>query len=153
MKKGLKIFLIVIACILGLAVIGGGVSLVLLNLTANAEEYTMGDDVIRSVTAVVGERKVTSTSTKVGDGVQTKAMHYQSESTRQDLNAYVQYLMGDGGFILTKDMDLNEIPATVQMGKASVEEGQILLLTIDYDVFGYTITIQKGKGSLTVYDQ
>lgn len=152
MKKGLKILLIVIAGILVLGLAVGGVTFMMLNNASNVEEYTLGGDTIKSVKAVVEKRKVTSMGKELNDGVHTEHIHYQSESVQQDLNTYVRYLLEEGGFVLTKDMDLNEIPATIQMGKESVDQGEILLLTIDYDVFGYTITVQKGKGTLTIYD-
>lgn len=149
MKKGLKIVLIVLASILILALVAMGVSTVMLGKTANAEEYTLGSDVIKSVKAVVDKRQVTSVSTGIKDGVQTKTVHYQSDSVQSDLVTYVQYLRGEAGFELIKDMDLTQTPSTVQMGKESEDPGEILILTIDYDSFGYTITIQKGKGTLT----
>lgn len=151
MKKILKIIGIVIACLILLGVIVGAVTYGMLSSAANADEYTIGKDTIKSVKAVAEQRDVTSVSTKTGDGVKTKSIHYQSESVQHDLSIYVQYLREEAGFNLIQDMNLNEIPSRVQLGKQSEEPGHILIMTIDYDVFGYTITIQKGKGSLTVY--
>lgn len=152
MKKGLKIFLIVIACIVGLGLIGGAVAFLTVGNAANAEEYTMGGDTIKSIKAVVEKREVTSISTEISNGVHTKTVHYQSDSVQDDLVQYVQYLREEAGFHLTKEMDLTQFPSTVQMGKESEDPGEILILTIDYDQFGYTLILQKGKGNLTFYD-
>ncbi len=152
MKKGIKIFLIVCACIVGLGLIGGTAAFLMVGNAANAEEYTMGSDTIKSIKAVVEKRNVTSMSTEISDGVRTESVHYQSDSVQEDLVEYIQYLRDEAGFQLTQDMDLTQIPSTVQLGKESEDPGEILILTIDYDPFGYTLTLKKGKGSLTFYD-
>ncbi len=152
MNKTLKTLLIFAACVIALVVLGGTAALVAVGRMANIDEYTIGNDTVQSVKSVVAERKVTSVSSKVSDGVTTKSMHYKSDSVQNDLNAYIPYLMDEAGFILTQDMDLSVIPATVQMAKASNDSGKILVLTIDYDAFGYTITLQKGEGQLTLYE-
>lgn len=149
MKKSLKIFLIVVACLLVVGLIAGGVATFMLNKAANTEEYTIGSDTIKSVKAVVEKRTVTSVSTSIKDGVTTKTVHYKSDSVQEDLIQYVQYLRQDAEFQLIADMNLAQIPATVQMAKDSKDPGNILYLAIDYDMFGYTITLQKGEGSLT----
>ena len=48
-------------------------------------------------------------------------------------------------------MDLSVIPSTVELGKNSNDTGNLIMMTIDYNSFGYTITIQKGEGTLTMY--
>lgn len=152
MKKVLKIILIVVICILSVCLIAGGASYTILRNASNAEEYTIGNDTIKSVKSVVDKRKATSVSTKNSTGVKTKSVHYESDSVQEDLIAYVQYLREEADFNLTQDMDLRNIPSMVQMGKQSEDSGEILMLTIEYDTFGYTITLQKGKGTLTFYD-
>ncbi len=57
----------------------------------------------------------------------------------------------DEGVVLTKDIDLSKVPATARSGRESKDAGQILIMTIDYTNFGYTITLQKGEGTLTRY--
>lgn len=152
MKKGLKIFLIVLACVLALGMIAGGAAFFMMSNAENAEEYTMGSDTIKSVKAVVEKRDVTSVSSGTSDGVHTKSMHYKSGSVQSDLVTYIQYLREEAGFQLLQDMDLRQCPAVVQLGKESEDPGKILVMTIDYDQFGYTLTIKKGQGTVTSYD-
>lgn len=150
MKKGLKVFLIVIGCILALALIGGGIAFFAVGNAADADEYKLGDDVIRSVKAVVEKRDISSISTETSNGVQTKTIQYKSPNVQEDLVRYVEYLRTDGGFSLTQDMDLSVSPASVQLAKESVDEGKIIIFTINYDSFGYTMIIQKGEGTFSL---
>lgn len=147
MKKLLKIVLIIFA----LGLIGGIIAFMAVGNTANAEEYKIGNDTIKSIKSIVEKRQVVSVSTKASNGVTTKTIEYKSDSVQDDLLKYTQYLRNEGGFALTKDMDLREIPSTVQLGKNSNDAGKIVMMTIDYNSFGYTITIQKGEGTLTRY--
>lgn len=64
---------------------------------------------------------------------------------------YIEYLRNDGGFYLTKGMDLSEVPSSVELEKMSNDDGNLIVMTIDYNSSGYTITIQKGKGTLNLY--
>lgn len=151
MKKSIKILLIVIACIFGITLVAGGISHLLIRNTTDAEEYEMGDDTLLSIKSVVGKRDIVGISTGIYDGVKTKSMEYRSSSVQEDLMTYVQYLRDEGGFILVRDMDLTQIPSSVYLGKTSVDPGMLVMLTIDYDAFGYTLTLQKGEGTLTTY--
>ncbi len=151
MKKALKIILIVVVCIFSIALIGGGIAFFATGNAANAEEYKLGNDTVKSIKAVVEKRNVTSISTETSNGVKTKKIEYKSNSVQEDLVKYIQYLRNEGGFSLTKDVDLSLTSSTVQLGKASKDSGKLLLLTIDYNSFGYTITLQKGNGTLTTY--
>lgn len=154
MNKNLIIVLIVVISILIPLVIGGlfvGGIFASISKATNAEEYQIGNDTIKTVKAVVGKRKITSINTNINNGLTTKKIEYQSSTTKEDLTKYVQYLRNDGDFILTKNMDLSVSPSTVQLSKESNDYGEILMMTIDYDSFGYIITIQKGKGTLTKY--
>ena len=145
MKTFGKVVLIVVCVLVVIGFIGMGIAFFATGNTANADEYSLGNDTIKSVKAVVEKRDVTSVSSSTSNGVSTK------EITYKDLLTYTQYLRSEGGFVLTKDMNLNVSPSTVQLGKESVESGKIILLTISYDSLGYTISIQKGAGTLNRY--
>lgn len=151
MKKSLKVVLIVVGCIVALSVIIGGIAFFAVGNTANAEEYELGNDTVKSIKAVVEKRKVVSVSTEISNGVETKKMEYKSDNVQEDLTKYATYLKNEAGYVLTKDMNLSLSSSTIQFGKESQDSGKILLLTIDYDPFGYTITFQKGEGTLTLY--
>lgn len=151
MNKVLKIILIVISCIIVLGVVGLIFGFISLGNTANADEYKLGNDTIKSIKSVVEKRQVTSIGTKIVPGLTTKKVGYKSDTVYADLLKYTQYLRNEGGFILTKDMNLSETPSSVQLGKESNDSGELIMMTIEYDLFGYTIIIQKGKGTLTTY--
>lgn len=119
--------------------------------SANADEYKLGDDTVKSIKAVVEKRKVVSISTATSNGVKTKKVEYKSNTVQEDLTKYVQYLRDEAGYVLTKDVDLSQKSASIELGKKSVDSGKILIMTIDYNPFGYTITLQKGEGTLTMY--
>ena len=151
MKTFLKVILIIICC---LVIIGVGIATLLLvsiNNAKNADEYILGNDIIKSVKAVVAEREVTGVSSGTSNGVSKKSVSYKSDSVYDDLVAYAGYLRGDLGFKVTRDYDLSVSPSTIELAKESVDAGQILYVVINYDNFGYTITISKGAGSLNVY--
>ena len=79
----------------------------------------------------------------------TKTVEYKSDSVQDDLIKYVEYLRTDAGFSLIKEMDLSVVPSTVQLAKESVDEGQVIIIIIDYTLNGYTIKLTKGEGTLT----
>lgn len=147
MNKTLKILLIIF--VIGL--IGGIIAFMATGNTANAEEYKLGNDTIKSIKAIVEKRQVVSVSTKTSNGITTKTIEYKSDNVQDDLLKYTEYLRNEEGFSLTKDMDLSVIPSTVELGKNSNDTGNLIMMTIDYNSFGYTITIQKGEGTLTMY--
>lgn len=147
MKKILKIIIIIIA----LAVVGGIIAFIAVGNTANADEYKLGNDTIKSIKAVVEKREVNSVSTETSNGITTKKIKYTSNTVYEDLLKYTQYLRNEGGFALTKDMDLSVTPSTVELGKKSNDDNKIIMMTIDYNSFGYTIIIQKGEGTLSIY--
>lgn len=147
MNKTLKILLIIF--VIGL--IGGIIAFMATGNTANAEEYKLGNDTIKSIKAIVEKRQVVSVSTKTSNGITTKTIEYKSDNVQDDLLKYSEYLRNEEGFSLTKDMDLSVIPSTVELGKISNDTGNLIMMTIDYNSFGYTITIQKGEGTLTIY--
>lgn len=131
--------------------LGGIIAFITVSNTANANEYRLGNDKIKSVKAVVGKRQVTSVSTETSKGITTKKMEYKSDSVQDDLMEYTYYLRTDGEFNLTQNMDLTVVSSTIELSKNSVDDGKIIMMTIEYNPFGYIITIQKGEGTLTVY--
>lgn len=147
MKKLLKIVLIIFA----LGLIGGIIAFVAVGNTANADEYKIGSDTIKSIKAIVEKRQVVSVSTKTGNGVTTKTIEYKSNTVQEDLLKYTNYLRYEAGFGVIKEMDLKVIPSTFALAQSSNDAGKVVVMTIDYNSFGYTITIQKGEGTLNRY--
>ena len=151
MNKFLKIFLIVIACVFVVGIMGGLIAFFITGNTANADEYKLGNDTIRSIKSVVEKRTVSSVSSEIANGISIKKIKYSSNTVQEDLVKYTQYLRNEGGFVLTKNMDLTVVPSIIELTKKSNETGKIVMMIIDYDMFGYTITIKKGEGTLNIY--
>ena len=151
MNKFLKILLIIIATIVILGIGAMVIAFMTINNIANSNEIELGSDTINTVKVVVGERKVTGASTQVSNGVTTKTIKYNSDTVQEDLITYVQYLRNEAGFQLTKDMNLAIVPSMVELAKTSQDSGQIIMLKIEYNDSEYTITVQKGKGTLNLY--
>lgn len=152
MNKGAKIVIIVIAIFLVIAVVGGLLIFNLLKNTLNMKEYKVGDDIIKSITTVVGDRTASGISTSYRDGVTNVEVVYNKQSqVQQDLLEYVTYLREEEDFKLTQDMDLTNPTGVVVMAKPAMEEGKIIMFTIHYTLSEYTFTIQKGEGTFTLY--
>ena len=122
----------------------------ILNKQKNADYYTLGSDRIASVKSVIGVRDITSTSATAQNGVTTKSYDYRSTTSTDDILKYVTYLVDEEGFAPAV---LNQNSSQPVYTKRSFEEDKILLLTMSDTGFGYTLTIQKGEGSLTVTEQ
>jgi hypothetical protein len=111
------------------------------------EQYEMDEDVIPSINSIVGEREVTGVETSTDNGVKVKQYTYASTSVFDDLLQFVTKLREDG-WLVTRDIDLEVVPGTGELGKNSVDEGQIVLVDFSYDESGYTIKISKGEGTI-----
>jgi len=139
---------VLIAIVVGIVL---AVSIPLSNAT-KADYYTLGADQIPSVKLALGQtRKVVSTSTSISGGVTTKVIKYQVSGTSQnkDMSTYMVYLHDKDGFYTLTDIDFSPASATGGLGRNSKDSGQELLLQIEYDTSGYTITIVKEKGKIT----
>lgn len=147
MNKIIKILLIIFV----IAILGGIIAFIAVGNTANAKEYKLGNDTIKSIKTIVEKRQVVSTSTKVENGITIKEIEYKSDSVQDDLLKYTQYLRDEGGFYLTKDMDLSQIPSKIELGKQSSAKGKLVMMIIEYNSYGYKIIIQKGEGTLNKY--
>lgn len=64
--------MIIIACIFVLGLLGGIIAFVATGNTANAEEYNLGNDTVKSIKSVVEKRQVRSVSTETSNGIATK---------------------------------------------------------------------------------
>lgn len=153
MKKGLKIFLIIIAVLAIIAIVGISIVYFTVNKIKNADEYTASGDVIPSIKGVLGEvRNLSSVSTSIENGVtKTEYTYTDIANVNQDIYSYIMYLMSKNGFINTTDYDLSRATGSLQLGASSVESGKVVLIDIDYSLKTYTITITKGEGALTIY--
>lgn len=147
MKKSVKVVLGILGGIIVLGIILGMVVFSVLNNQKNADYYTLGADQIASVKTVVGVREISGVSTSTQNGVSAKTYDYKSETSTTDVSQYVTYIVEEEGFIPTI---LNQQSDQPVYAKESVDEGKILIITIDDTGFGYTLTLQKGEGTLTI---
>lgn len=112
-------------------------------------EYELGADKVPSINAVIGEtRKVTGVSTGTDNGVQYKQYTYQSALVEDDLAIYTNYLR-ENGWLVTKDYDLTTGKGEAQLAKESVDDGNILIISIAFDSGEYAIRFNKLEGELT----
>ena len=157
MNKTIKILLSVCGSIFAFSMIVALVTLTIvfhvLGKVANADTYELGNESISSIKAVVAKRQFVSSSSTTKNGVLKKELEYKSSSVQEDLQKYVEYLHETEDFSFTKDMDLMVVPSTVEMARKSKTDAEkIITLTIEYDAFGYTLTFQKGKGTLNLFE-
>jgi hypothetical protein len=118
-----------------------------LSNAAELEQYEIGEDVIPSINSIVGEREVTGVESSTDNGVKVKQYTYASTSVFDDLLQFVTRLREEG-WLVTQDIDLEVVPGAGELGKNSVDEGQIVLVDFSYDESGYTIKISKGEGTI-----
>jgi hypothetical protein len=148
MKKTLSIIL-ALCLILALTACG---------LLKDEGSYSIGDDKITSIGGVIGElgaRKVNGIEKAIKDGVTTHTYEYKTdpddpEQAANDLVEYFKYLQENDGFIST--IAFSGLPygggQEIQLAKHSVDEGKIIILDIEYNDKGYTLTFTKAKGTL-----
>lgn len=147
MKKGLKILIGIVVVIVIIVL----VALYFTGRQTKMKEITFGEDKIRTVYAVVGEkRKVTGVSyekSTTTDAVRRTVTYKEGVVTEQDITDYVTGLREDG-FLITVSFENYD----GQLGMESKDEGKIVLVDIEYDKLGETvITYTKGTGTITKY--
>ena len=149
MKKSLKIILIIVLAIIALV----GILLLVVNSSlsnaAKLQTYDFGSDKIPSFNSVVGDRKVTGVSSGSStNGVQQKEYTYEIQSRDDDLDAYFNALKA-AGFLVLKPMDGNTLTGSMQLGIASADEGQIILIDLSWDNAKVSVSLTKGDGTIT----
>ena len=148
-KKIMIIFIIVGAIIAIITVIGAVFLVTSVGNIKKADFFELGADQVPTVKLVVGERKITSVSSSIENGITTKIYEYRSDSSVADIEQYIKYLREDEDFIVTS---VNDNKNDVYYGKNSVAEGRIILVYIDANPFGYTIKLIKGRGELNKFN-
>jgi hypothetical protein len=121
---------------------------------AEKEFFTLGPDEVPSVMYVLGEiRDISGISSSTSGGVQTMVVKYKvPENQGSEMYQYTQALMDKYGFFNTNPFDFTGASGSgFTFAANSKEEGYILMVTIDYDNAGYTLTITRAVGTLTVY--
>lgn len=155
-KKSKKILIgVIISIILIIAIIiFVSISFVIkyLNKTSTLDYYIVDNEKVTAITSVVGKRKVNGVSSSISNGIYTKKYSYKNiENAKGDIRAYINKLM-DEEFINTTNIDLNNNSDEIKLAKKSENDNEIIILTINYNEFGYIIKIEKGKGSIQPYN-
>ena len=157
-KKLLPLFIILGVLIVAGATIGilvaKGVIATLAN-TAKLDYIKIGSDEVPTVKNILrGERSMTGISTSTSGGVVTKTLTYSVPIEQaEDMLDYANGLMNDYGYYSTTGYNFSERRGVgFEFAKESVERGYIVSVRIDYDSSGYTITISRYRGTLTVND-
>ena len=119
---------------------------------AGQDYINMGPDQIPSVKLILGEeRNISSYNSSTSGGIQTITIVYKVEENQAgEMRTYAEALMNRYEFFNTTPYNFSEPTGSDFVFAAdSVEEGFIILLQIDYDTSGYTITLTRGEGTLT----
>ena len=118
------------------------------------EYFEIGGDQVPSVMYVLGEtRKITSftqSSSKSSDRI---IVEYSVDSNQGDeMEEYAQALMDDFDFISVNGYDFSgKKGSDIQFAAISEEDDEyVVLVSIDYDSKGYTLTISRGEGSISI---
>ena len=103
---------------------------------------------------MVGERKISGTKSGVSEEGKYKTLTYGTgDVTEEDVWAYIQSLTAEG-YLSTIDTQRSEGTLFQQVGTASVDEGQIVLVEISYDPASETvIQYLVAPGTLTPNDE
>jgi len=125
-------------------------------IDAAAEYYTLGKDRIPSVLKVVGNRNIVNFDTEIANGTMVMVIVYWTDwadptQAANDMAKYFQYLLALDDFIPLKSFDGLPYEGGVEMSfaKDSADEGNIVILDIDYNSKGYSLMFRKGEGKLT----
>jgi len=145
-------------CAIGIGLIVGGIILVVSLLLGGAGKedfFKLGDDEVPSVKYILGEaRDVVSSSTSTSSGATQRVIQYKVDSNQNvEMEKYSQALVKDYGFYQTTDTDFSGRTGTgFQFARESDEEDYIIIVNIDYDRNGYTLTLTRDRGTLTVFE-
>ncbi|MCL1913537.1 MAG: hypothetical protein FWG10_06625 [Eubacteriaceae bacterium] len=117
--------------------------------TANADFYKLGKDRIPSIKLVCGERESGKIEKSASGGITTITIEHTSGNPVDDLLKYTNRLTSIEDFVFTTEFNPTASQGSIQLATDSVDNGKIILIDFDYGDTGYTITIRKGKGTLS----
>lgn len=119
-----------------------------------ATTIDINDDSIPSIYTVIGKKKIIYTDSSHKDGVRSTELTYKSsELTEAEIVEYTEYLLNEEYFVLTKELeDVSDTISTWQIAKESSRDGNIILITFNYESMGdVIINYATGPGTLTRY--
>lgn len=143
----------VVAIVVTIILIVNGV-LGVLRDTAALDLYEIGNDEVPSVKFILGEERtvIGVSSSSNSDGMKERVIVYAAKtdvSTNDDMIRYATALCDDYGFYRINDNDFSgETGTDFRFGKESVDKGNLIIVCIDYDISGYTITLIRDEGTM-----
>jgi len=151
LSKKLLVLIIIAAAVAAAIVIG----ILATGNAANQDYFKIGPDRVPSVKLILGEqRDIASFNSSVSGSVRTIDIKYKvDENQNSEMFEYTQALINDYGFVNTNANNFTgPTGSEFIFATESVEEGYIVMVQVDYDTGGYTLTLTRGKGTLTLLD-
>lgn len=156
-KSKSKKLLIPIIAVAVIAIVAVVLVLFMGNKYEKMDFFEVGGDEVPSVMYVLGEkRKITSFEVSTSKKTEKVVVEYGVEEDQgAEMEEYAEALMEDYDFLSVNEYDFSESKGkNFQFAKESDEdEDYIVVVRIDYTTSGYTLTITRGKGSLTIHDE
>ena len=158
-KKGLSKKLMIIIGAAAAGVIGIVIALILLlggNSYESKEFFDVVGDEVPSVMYILGEkRKISEVTVYSSKSADKMVIEYSvSENQGDDMEEYAGALVDDFDFIALDEHDFSgKRGSDFQFVKESEEDyGYIVIVTIDFNNSGYTLTIERREGKIKVSD-
>lgn len=138
----------VIICVVGAAaiVLALWLLLPLIPRTAKPEHYRVGELDIKSITGVVGYRKVTGVTQSLSGTGRAEAGSYSyraGKAPRADMEAYCALLQQEYGAVLADDSQLGERDGVLHLTLPSDEDDRLIMMEIEYDAESYAVKVEE----------
>jgi hypothetical protein len=157
-KKPISKRMIIIPIVIAAAIVSIVVFVVALNVLSGADEpdyFTLGGEKVPSVSLALGEeRKLQSTDNSTKNGIQTLTAVYAVSGSAQgaDMRDYLRYLCNNEGFALRSNVGDSAFDgpngSSVQVWRNARESGFMLVVQVDWDSAGYSVTFMRGEGQV-----
>ncbi len=117
------------------------VSIIVTKNVSKLQYYNLAGDKVASVRYVLGERKVSSVSSKTTSDMLVKQYkYYNIEEVINDVQYYVDYLCKNEAFSVKSQNSNNIHEGKVTLYKKSIVNGKDIIITIEYKERRYSIT-------------
>lgn len=147
---GKKVVMFLVAAALLVVVFVGGI-FYFLNNQSREEFVEFETDRIPTLYTLVGERGVTSYTTKITTDHAKKTFIYKEGAVSQeDLETYINTLRDSENYVATKTFTSTN-GKLAQIANESTEEGYVLTIDFEPKPEGTEISYSKAKGKLTRY--
>ena len=153
-KKGFSKGLMIVIGIAALIVVGVVVAVLVLGGNKNKDFFEIGGDKVPTVAYILGEaRTISGLNSSTSRGTAELVVTYSvSKDQGSEMEEYAQALMDDFDFINVNGFDFSgKKGSDIQFAKVSDnDDDYVVVVAIDYDTKGYTLTITRGKGTINV---